>query len=461
MNYTKEQISNLRQIPILLVQQAFSLEKTDDKKVKNAVDVLTYQKKLNYKEAVNVLAQQFPDFLDGKALINNVNTQKIEEQLVNAGVPATLRRSAKEIIKQLDSFGCDKFAIYINNPENPKQNFSNFWDQPGGWSKKEVLENVAMLAARNVAGGHIFINGIYENTNKIKLLVDEVDPAGEFVKKYEPNLILKTSREKFQAHYVVERKYDKAFYDLIAININMLHGDEGVKSAGHDTRLAGFANKKQQYEIDGKFPFVSVVSSSPVRSSEFEKYIDEQYELYKNGEFKCLAENVTVQNVLEKSDIETKMSDLKVVDIRENLLKKVFEYREEQLEKYGAGDRSKIDYSCAAFLFSRGASTDEVYSFLKQNALQNADFVKRRHGDGSEYVVSKHRTEKSLDRYARRTTINCYVKNGFEKQDHERDEKRRRMREKSKSVTARSLPSRPLRPAQSQKKSADTLHHKI
>lgn len=201
--YSKEQIAALRTIPVSEVRQAFGLPESDSKKIRNAVDVLVYQKDVPYAEAVDALARRFPSVVSGEDLVNAIDNDTISKRLELAGVPESLRRTGSDVLKQLDAWGCERFHVYGNAPN---RNFSSAQQNPEGWTKTEVLQNIGYLAAINTQGGHIFVDPQYGD-DKIKIPVDEVQQS--FIDKYRPSMILNTSREKQQAHYVIERKYEK------------------------------------------------------------------------------------------------------------------------------------------------------------------------------------------------------------------------------------------------------------
>lgn len=404
--YSKEQIASLRTIPIKETQKAFGLSPTENKKIRNSIDVLIYQKNMQYNEAVEQLANKFPNIISGEDLVNTINIESIQKRLESAGVPDALKRSGTDVLRQLDAWGADKFFVYGNAPE---RNFSSAQMNQDGWTKEDVLQNLPFLASMNIEGGHIYINPQYDN-NKIKIPVDDVQKS--FIEQYRPSLTIKTSENSQQAHYVIEKKYEKQFYDILTEHINARWGDSKIKTSDHDSRLAGFTNRKPAYEKDGKFPFVKVVQSTPVRCIEFENFVEQQYILYKQGKLKPLTHE-KVLNVSTIDDRENAMQNLEERSLSPLLTNHAIVYQNKISDFYGNKiDRSKADYMTADFLYRSNATPEQVYTFLCHNAMQNDDLVSREHKDGSTYNVRKNITEKQQDRYARRTAINVYYEKG-------------------------------------------------
>jgi hypothetical protein len=409
MVYSKNQVNALRLIPLEDVQKAFDIQslKPENKKVKNAVDAMMYQKKMTYPEAVDALAQRFPEIISGKGLVNDIDQIGIKKRLDLAGVPDTLRRSGADVLKQLDAWGCDKFFVYGNAPD---RNFSSATNAPEGWTKEDVLKNLAFLAKMNLDGGHIYVDPQHDS-QKIKIPVDDVKQA--FIEKYRPSMTLATSREKQQAHYVIDRKYEKEFYDILTENINDEWGDPKIKTADHDSRLAGMTNRKKHYaDAEGNFPFVKVIQSTPVRCTDFEKYVDDQYELYIHGKLKRLNSG-SCSSLSSQSDRNKAMEDIEENTMSPKLTNEAIIFQEKFQKNYGQNiDRSRADFATADFLYRRNATPGQVYAFLKRNALQNDDLVTRKHSNGTKYDTKKNVSEAAKDRHARRTAINAIFDKG-------------------------------------------------
>lgn len=408
MTYSKEQIVALRTIPVSEVRQSFDLPDTDNKKVKNGVDALVYQGGKPYAEAVQALAEKFPGVISGEALVNSIDQNSIAKRLEIAGVPESLRRTGTDCLRQLDAWGAERFHVYGNAPD---RNFSSAQGSPQGWTKEEVLQNLAFLAKMNMDGGHIYIDPQY-NDDKIKIPVDDVQQG--FINNYRPSMVINTSREKKQAHYVVDRKYDKEFYDILTENINYKWGDPKIKTADHDSRLAGFTNRKPAYEDEnGNFPFVKVEQSTPVRCIDFERYVDEQYILYKQGKLKHLNPEKKISNLSNQHERDEAMKCLSERTLPTSLTNRAIAYQAKLRMQYGKDiDRSKADFMTADLLYRQQATPEQVYTFLKHNALQDDDLVTRRHQDGTEYKTRKNVSDSQKDRHARRTAVNAYFDKG-------------------------------------------------
>lgn len=409
MTYSKEQIAALRTIPVDEVRQAFDLPPdTNNKKVRNAVDVLVHQNGMQYADAVQTLAERYPGVVSGDALVNTIDTDTIKRRLDLAGVPDTLKRTGADVLRQLDAFGAERFHIYGNAPD---RNFTSASNTPDGWSKEEVLRNLPFLAKMNMDGGHIYIDPQYGDS-KIKIPVDDVQQG--FIDNYRPSMALNTSREKQQAHYVIDRKYEKEFYDVLTENINARWGDPKIRTADHDSRLAGFSNRKPAYEDEnGKYPFVKVQQSTPIRCHEFEKYVDEQYVLYKQGKLKPLSREKDISRLSTQTERDNAMQQMQERTVPPYLTNQAIAHQSKIRQQYGQQlDRSKADYMTADYLYRLGATPEQTYSFLRHNALQDDELVARRHTDGSEYKVRKNVSQAHQERHARRTAINAYFEKG-------------------------------------------------
>lgn len=410
MVYSKEQTAALRTIPLTEVRQAFDLPDTDNKKVRNSVDALVYQKGMTYADAVDALAQRFPGVLSGESLVNTIDSDTITRRLELAGVPESLRRTGSDALKQLDAFGAERFHIYGNAPD---RNFTSAGISPEGWTKEEVLQNLGYLAKLNMSGGHIYIDPQYGD-NKIKIPVDDVQQG--FISRYRPSMVLNTSKEKQQAHYVIDRKYEKEFYDTLTENINYRWGDPKIKTADHDSRLAGFTNRKPAHaDEQGRFPFVKVEQSTPVRCTDFERYVDEQYVLWKQGKLKPLDPTKAARKLSTDADRTQAMEALTYQSLPPALTNRTLAYQARLLQQYGADiDRSRADFMTADFLYRSNVTTNQAYSFMKEYALQDGELVTRKHQDGTAYRVRKNVTDADRDRHARRTAINAYFNKGHD-----------------------------------------------
>jgi len=374
--FSKEQVSALRAIPPAEVRERLGVRPTANPKVKNGLDVVIHEMKRPYAEAVKTLADAFPEILSGEGLIIAVPEESFHARFEKSCLPKSLERAAREIMREIDAFGCERFHVFTGG-DAPGARSSSKKEYPEGMTQADLWEKLPYYARLNTdKGAHLYLAPVH-GQGRISIPVDDVQDA--LLKKFRPSLLLGTSWTGRQGHYVIERKYEDSFYNWLAKSLNTKYGDPKVTTFNHDTRLAGFTNRKGKYRLDdGKYPFVKVLKSTPVRCVEFERYVDEQHKVW----------------LLEQREKPAPASALtedaaEIVRVRAEIWNLGIERQSRILESVGHldFDHSKADWMVSKDLVRAGASVDEIYSFQHEHMLQ------------------KHDSQKAKDRQARRLAV--------------------------------------------------------
>jgi hypothetical protein len=128
----------------------------------------------------------------------------------------------------------------------------------GMWDVSPTREAINYLKAQNATGHHIFIKPISEEPF---LLVDDISPEGLLAHKisgtWRPGrLIVETSPANFQIWIKSNRPLtlsEKRFW------LKRFHSDPGCDPNSRWGRCPGFRNRKEKYEVGGKYPLSKLI----------------------------------------------------------------------------------------------------------------------------------------------------------------------------------------------------------
>ena len=425
---SRDQVAALRGIPADDVRERFGIEATDSRKVRNGLDVLIYESKKPYDQAVKELAAAYPGVVSGEDLIRSVPEESYQARLKLFGVPDSLKTIARDTMKQVDAWGCERFHVYASGDEI---GYTSRKKYPDGMTQADLFKELPNLARLNTdKNAAIFFAPVHKE-NRISIPVDDVNPL--LLKRHRPSLVFATSDRSSQAHYVVERKYSTEFYDWFTKRLNEKYGDPKIKAANHDTRLAGFTNRKQ-YRTDGVdlYPQAKIKEHTPLRCATFEKYIDDEYQVYQRevqqqaalptgkdtvnraaqihaDEQRKAAVAAKVKDAaksIDNSEMAEARARLEIVHVPGEMAAAAAQFQAITRAKYGDNlDRSRADWMLAQYMMDNGATVDQVYSYLRKHSMQDDQRVSRTHKDGTAYEVVKHPNQASRDKYAGNTAI--------------------------------------------------------
>ncbi len=425
---SREQVQALRLIPIDDVRAKLGVEPTDSKKVRNGLDVAIHEMGLPYDEAVKKVAAAFPGVVSGEDLINTVPAESYKARLAASDLPESLHRNAMDAMKQIDAYGCERFHVYASGDG---VGYTSEKKYPQGMTQVDLMKEIPNLARLNAGcNAHIYFAPVHAQ-EKISIPVDDVNPI--LTDKYRPSLTLATSDRSKQAHYVVVKKYEHEFYDWLTKNVNEQYGDKKIVTAEHDTRLCGFTNRKQ-FKTDGseEYPYAKVIQHTPVKCTEFEKYVDQKYtewQRVKHDRIEAVPGKIDAPADKDKAEAQEKLyQSLRMAQNMTEYQKRTYaalerepvpgrmdvdarNYQTHLRKQYGPQiDRSKADSMIARHMYDQGATPNQVYTWMKDHMTQDATPVQRRHTDGKEYTTVKNASVDSADRAARRVATNMMPK---------------------------------------------------
>ena len=251
---TKEDVAVLRKLDISLVAQRLDYLGEIPPKT-NAIDLVKQVASFDYQQAVAWLACEFGPDVAGGAVAQEASVKPPERPLLPA--ESVIK---KEVTKQLDALGCDKFRLtlvpsagegkpYLPGKTGETENF---------YSKKDVANMIPFLRFRNNRGDNVFVTPMDDNAFYV-LLDDAKRSVNEWLRDgYTPCLAQKTSWESEQIVFKIP-KIDNRELVLKYFNLlNKAEGDPEITGLRHPFRLAGFRNMKPKHERKGQHPFVKI-----------------------------------------------------------------------------------------------------------------------------------------------------------------------------------------------------------
>ncbi len=371
----RELILNLNELSLDAVREKFNLPLWEAKRhVRTPVDVLMKECGKEYRDAVKLLAEAFPSIANGSDIITPPAEKSPTAYIMGTKLEKKLAKMVRMALKQLQVLGLERLTINVK-AKNPRESFSTGTEYPEGITIGHLLKMFPYLASHNVRGSDIYFQG-HHRSDRVSLYIDDVEFS--FCDEHRPSLLLETSDRSMQAHYVLEKKYDDKFYHYATAWLNKRYGDPAVTKANHNTRLAGFSNRKlPMLDGSGRFPYVEIKSATRMRCISLEKLLDEMYVRYSN--------NAIIKDVAEEFDL---------VPVPAEVERGALAYQKNIILKYGSTiDRSRADVMLGCYLYAQGVTEEVVFSWLMRHATQK----------------DKHNA-KNLKRYASRTALYCKKK---------------------------------------------------
>lgn len=247
-------------------------KKGNTRKIANAFDYLVYVEGMTFPGATKFLCEYFPQ----------ERTTKTIEKIFNSEKPIMQKFKEDAITKQMESLGNPAVRITAQKTdENGEKIGINLSKDPT--TKEEFFYNVEQLKGviptlnrYNAEGWNIYITPIENEfsdnfSRKIFFLVDDVQDIERMKRTLgEPNLILETSPNNFQAIYTIDNEINyntskrniekqREIYNQIFKHINRQFGDVKISGLRHCMRLAGYANNKPNREGN----FVKIIEKNP------------------------------------------------------------------------------------------------------------------------------------------------------------------------------------------------------
>lgn len=265
MEYSREQHQALRNIDIQSVCERFSLTITDNKRIKNAVDVLVFIKGVPFSEAIPMLAEAFPEALEGPLPVMPEPRQK-QEKKTDAPEKENLTLIAQE--RFFAGVCCSKYDILLFSSKNSLE-FEKTERHPQQFSGKnteKILDHKFQyfLKQANMTGDAVYIRPSREIDHGY-VFIDDIDGVTIEEMKEDGHVfaaVLETSPKNFQAWMdagVALNEQER--YALQRYLAQRYSGDPGSTSGEHYGRLPGFLNTKNEHFEKGgpgKYPWVII-----------------------------------------------------------------------------------------------------------------------------------------------------------------------------------------------------------
>ncbi len=379
----KEMIRRLRAIPVERVAEAFGLalpgpdEHDAAHRVRNGIDLLMWHARLGYDDCVAALADKFPEVLQDGGVMGTIAQKSLSERAREAGDDQEVKNIAYEVLRQLDAFGAPRYHVYAGNKELPDvRGYSSRIGFPGGMPVEMIIEKISYLRELNDKGLNIYVDPVYAEGDKIKVIVDDLHPReknGEMGEdRFPPTMIIQTSRESRQAVYVVPRKYEKEFYDRVASDLNEAYGDPKVNRASTDTRLAGFRNMKRKHDDgQGNYPAVSVTYVDKTVPKAFCDWLDHVHPAW----LRQVEELEAPDGGLPVDVAPLELEEVEVSPELEDLAARSREW----IEALAPHRKHKNDIALSMELLNAGATADEAYTCLLAHSFSEGAKDLRRH----------------------------------------------------------------------------------
>jgi hypothetical protein len=222
------------------------------------------------------------------------------------------------------------------------------------WDSETIQRSIPWLRAKNARGAAVYIRPHAEH--HLSLVDDLTAPAVRQMKEcgFEPTLVVETSPGNFQAWVNHGTRLDRRTSTAAAKALaDRFGGDPGAADWRHFGRLAGFCNRKGQYQrSDGLFPFVRITEHHVgLVYSESPTFI------------------LAVQDQLKRRDAERSPRQPTTGLARDGRLKTIDDFRGEAAY---AGDGNRIDLAYAVYALAHRVDEAAV-----RHAIQTRDLSKK------------------------------------------------------------------------------------
>lgn len=257
--------------------------------------------------------------------------------------------------RQIESMGAALFEVGVLMPaRNSGETRRDAVMLLRTWDTETTRRSIPWLRARNAGGAAIYIRPHGEH--HLSLVDDLTADAVQQMKStgFEPALVVETSPGNFQAWLNHGTTLDKRTSTAAARTLaEKFGGDPGAADWRHFGRLAGFVNRKPQYQKpDGLFPFVVIAEQRP-------------------GAVYSRAESL-LATVREQRNRQEQRRPLPSQPIRTSItngLKTIDDFRKDP--SY-CGDGNRIDLAYAVYAFAHGATETAV-----RTAIETRDLSKK------------------------------------------------------------------------------------
>jgi hypothetical protein len=265
------------------------------------------------------------------------------------------------------------------------------------FTAKEVEAKIPFLSAKNSEGYNIYITPISEEEHYCVLDDTTKDGVNALYKKtgITPCLCQESSPGNWQAIFRVAgpdgsiwESEERSIGNKIVQTLNQNFGDKKFSGVTHPFRLAGFANRKEKYNKNGKYPFVTVKHCKPgidaVLSNWFKNARIEQEK--QKQDKKYIQEQEQIKQEQQKR-LENISSNARLPLVRGDELDKVYAKSFVAVKKWVQDngwqeDLSRFDWQIAKSMYSKNYDIQQV----KQAILNNSPGLADRHVNVDDYI---------------------------------------------------------------------------
>ena len=255
--------------------------------------------------------------------------------------------TAHAVATQLDAMAATNYEVGIFDAEHDRM-----WIRR--WSEDEIIRAVAFLKAQNALGKHIYVRP--EGSHALSL-VDDLNAetvARMKAEGFAPAVLVETSPANFQAWLAHGVTLEPGLSTEVSKVIAQQYGgDPGSADWRHFGRLAGFTNRKPQYQqANGHYPFVRLREATG--------------ELYEQA-----PPLITKVAAIVEARVEEELARRQAYRRNERatgLSKSVHDFRNAPLY---TGDYHRADLAYAAYALSRGATPADVDAAIRTRDLSH------------------------------------------------------------------------------------------
>jgi hypothetical protein len=278
------------------------------------------------------------------------------------------------IAQQLAALAHSRYEVGISLP--PKEPDGKDRMMIRRWTAQELERSVPFLKAQNAKGSHIYLrpegDHAYSFVDDLSLAkIADMKAAG-----FPPALVVESSPNNYQAWVAHGQTLDAATSTKVAQTLaTRFGGDSSSADWRHFGRLAGFTNRKQKYQRDGRFPFVKVTEAAGrIAPGSAQLILDARKELAE-----------------EQAQEAARRLAYQAVPQDDALHKTVDDFRNSP--KYG-GDNHRADLAYATYALGHGAKEHEIEAALRSRDLTHKGGGKRQ-TDYVERTIKKARERAS------------------------------------------------------------------
>jgi hypothetical protein len=338
----------------------------------NAVNCVMAIEKMEYRSAVQALqvatggspavAEMAGEYVKAR----EVEAMPKEEVVLKQApmLSAMQKTQLAEATKQLEAIGAEQYSVTFMSKVKPTINLGKGKGPAGEehfYSKEEILNTlIPTMGYHNARGYNIFITPMPTETVDY-LLVDDIRNMAE-VQKMQPAVILQSGPTKMQALVKMERvgmeheQLNRWFRDT-----NKKIGDPKIAGIVHPMRLAGFTNRKPEYQKpNGRYPFVQVREA---KGTPWEKAVE--------------AARAVIDAWEGEARFQAQLAQVKATTIANTTARKevraegqAMAYAIKYYEKATAGgyDLSASDFGLAKKLLEAGAKEEDVMATIAKHS---------------------------------------------------------------------------------------------